>query len=466
LGDLGEQPLTSEIYPLEWYRETPLGPLPEEWKTVQIEDIAEVKGGKRLPKGHKFSDQPTPYPYIRVVDFKNNSIDLSNLRFLHSEDRKAIQRYTISCKDLYISIAGTIGLVGLVPQKIDGANLTENAAKIVIKDEKRVDQRYLVYFLASHIGQTEISQRTTKTSQPKLALTRIKQIPVILPPLLEQQGIAHVLSTVQKAIQTSEKVIEASRELKRSLMNHLFTYGPVPVDEAEQVKLQSTEMGLIPKEWLLCTLEDLKASEKRAIVSGPFGSNIGKRFFVEKGVPLIRGNNLTKGKVQFVEEGFVFVTEEKAQELSGCTALPSDLVFTAAGTIGQVGIIPNKPLYEKYIISNKQLRARVDRSRVLPMFLFYWFAHNRMQDFIAGQRRGSSIPVINLGILRKLPVGLPDLTTQERIVHDLLATDYKIASEENRLESSKLLFKTLLHNLMTGKVRVKDLDLSTVKEMM
>jgi type I restriction enzyme S subunit len=98
--------------------------------------------------------------------------------------------------------------------------------------------------------------------------------------------------------------------------------------------------------WPLAKFEEVALPVKGAIVSGPFGSNIGSRFFVEEGVPVIRGNNLTFGQRRFIDDGFVYLTEEKAQEFRNCEAVAADLIFTAAGTIGQVGIIPQDARFE------------------------------------------------------------------------------------------------------------------------
>ena len=204
-------------------KETEIGLVPEHWDMSRIGEVAFVKGGKRLPKGHNFSEHPTRYPYIRVVDFKNGSVDKANLKFLTPQDYEAIKRYTISSRDVYISIAGTIGLVGIVPLELDGANLTENAAKIVFKDQNQIDQRFVVYFLSSKSGQEQISMRTTKTSQPKLALARIKQIPIPLPPLSEQIEIACILDKVDKKIQTEEARKQALDALFKTLLHHLMT---------------------------------------------------------------------------------------------------------------------------------------------------------------------------------------------------------------------------------------------------
>jgi type I restriction enzyme S subunit len=197
--------------------------------------------------------------------------------------------------------------------------------------------------------------------------------------------------------------------------------------------------------WPIAKLESVALSQKGAIVSGPFGSNIGSRFFVEKGVPVIRGNNLTFGDRRFVDDGFVFLTEQKAQEFRNCEAIANDLIFTAAGTIGQVGIIPSDSRFDRYIISNKQLRVRCDRDKVSPMFLFLWFTTNEMKQQIVGRNTGCSIPLINLGILRGLPIPLPPLTTQVRIADAISAYDDLIENNRRRMalleESARLLYR-------------------------
>ncbi len=204
-------------------KETEIGLLPEHWEVVRLGEVADIKGGKRLPKGHKLSDRPTPYPYIRVVDFKDGSVDKTNLKYLTPQDYENIKQYTISSRDVYISIAGTIGLVGIVPPELDGANLTENAAKIVLRDQAKVDPHFLVYFLASEIGQEQILIRTTKTSQPKLALARIRQIPIPYPSAGEQQEIARILKVVDKKLQAEEARKQGLEELFKTLLHNLMT---------------------------------------------------------------------------------------------------------------------------------------------------------------------------------------------------------------------------------------------------
>ncbi len=182
----------------------------------------------------------------------------------------------------------------------------------------------------------------------------------------------------------------------------------------------------LPDGWSWKTIEEVQESPKGATITGPFGSSIGKKFFVEKGVPVIRGNNLSLGMTPFIDDGFVYVSEEKADELKRYKSIADDLLFTAAGTIGQVGIIPKKSKYDEYIISNKQLRARLDTTVVDPTYAYYWFSSKPMVEYIKRQDTGSTIPLINLGVLRSLPLPVPPLDVQVRIRRILKSFDKKI----------------------------------------
>jgi len=191
-----------------------------------IGDIGVVKGGKRLPKGHAFASAETPYPYIRVVDLADGSVRTTDLRYLEPEDQARISRYVITQDDVYISIAGTIGLVGVIPAALDGANLTENAARIVIKDRTKIGNHFLAWYLRSPMGQAEIRVRTTKTSQPKLALMRIKDIPIPFPPLEEQQRTVQILSTIHGFCEAVRREVEALDKVFHATMKSLLEPTP------------------------------------------------------------------------------------------------------------------------------------------------------------------------------------------------------------------------------------------------
>lgn len=191
-------------------------------KIKKIGDFCKVKGGKRLPKGELLLEQPTAHPYIRIVDFEHGSINLKHIKYLSDEIFGHIRRYTISKDDIYISIAGTIGMVGIIPDSLDGANLTENAAKIVLKKEL-ANIKYIYYFLSSTLGQKQIKDLTVQTSQPKLALNKIEAINIPLPTAQEQSKIVKILSAVDDKILIYKKIRDNLAQLKKGLMGDLLS---------------------------------------------------------------------------------------------------------------------------------------------------------------------------------------------------------------------------------------------------
>lgn len=205
---------------------------------------------------------------------------------------------------------------------------------------------------------------------------------------------------------------------------------------------KQTDVGEIPTEWEFLTVNDIKDNRRKAIISGPFGSNISSKFFVETGIPVIRGNNLTTNLTRFIDKDFVFITDEKANELN-TWAIKDDLIFTAAGTLGQVGIIESNSKYEKYIISNKQLRLTVDNNKIRPLFAYYWFSSPKMVKMIEQWNTGSTIPLINLSVLRDLPVVLPPITEQDVILSILSPIDLKITQIEQMNSTLESIGKTI-----------------------
>lgn len=188
---------------------------PPGWVGVHINDVAVVQGGKRLPNGAVFSETPTPHVYIRVTDMKDGTISEDRLKYISPAVQREIARYIINKEDLYITIAGTIGDVGVVPESLDGHNLTENAAKIVFRD---FDRRFFQLALMSDFVQAQFLEKTKQMAQPKLALKRIAGAKFYLPPLAEQRRIVAKVDQLMALVDQLETQLTASRATAAKLM--------------------------------------------------------------------------------------------------------------------------------------------------------------------------------------------------------------------------------------------------------
>ena len=174
--------------------------IPDSWEWVRLGELVDVKGGKRVPKGSQLKDIQDYKPYIRVSDMKHGTINTSKLKYATKSIYEQIHNYFISSEDIYFSIAGTIGKVGEIPQFLDGALLTENASKLVLFDDNKIKKDYLIIVLGSELIKLQHRKVLSRVTQPKLALSKLKNTIIPFPPLSEQNLITKKIRTITKLL--------------------------------------------------------------------------------------------------------------------------------------------------------------------------------------------------------------------------------------------------------------------------
>lgn len=210
-------------------------------------------------------------------------------------------------------------------------------------------------------------------------------------------------------------------------------------------------------EWREVTVGAIATRQRNGLAGGPFGSRLVTADYLSAGVPVIRGQNMG---ARWVGGDFVFVSEAKAESLSANTARPGDLVFTQRGTLGQVSIVPEVP-YDRYVISQSQMKVTVNIDAVDVVFLYYLFSGDAQQDYIRQNAIQTGVPHTNLGILRDTRILIPPLREQRAIAQILGTLDDKI--ELNRRTSETLdsmaqgLFRSWLKDLRGERVAVSQL---------
>ncbi|TMX42118.1 restriction endonuclease [Vibrio rotiferianus] len=166
-------------------------------------------------------------------------------------------------------------------------------------------------------------------------------------------------------------------------------------------------------EWKTVCIDQIKSPQKYSCVGGPFGSSLSRKHYVDSGVPVIRGVNLS-GDI-FSESEFVFVSPEKSQELQRNMAFRGDLVFTQRGTLGQVALIPENSDYECYVVSQSQMKLTVDPTKADPYFIYSYFRSKEAKTVIEKSAIVGGVPHINLGILKDFKLRLPSLSVQQAV---------------------------------------------------
>jgi type I restriction enzyme S subunit len=203
-------PITDEETPFE---------LPVGWAWCQLDELVTIRGGKRVSNGYQLLTVPTEFVYIRVSDMKDGSIDDSDLRYLDPQMRSAISRYIVTKNDIYMTIVGaTIGKCGLVPERFDGMNLTENAARLT---PHLVSKDYLFRLLGSEFCQEQFLGKTKQVGVQKMALNRLAGTLISLPPLAEQSRIVARVTALRRLCADLRQRLKAAQATQSHLAQAL-----------------------------------------------------------------------------------------------------------------------------------------------------------------------------------------------------------------------------------------------------
>ena len=193
------------------------------WNSGIVSDYYDVKGGKRIPKGMGYADEVTSHPYLRATDMKNETILDDDIHYINEEVFEHIKRYIVKGGDIYLTNVGVnLGMAGVIPDKYNGANLTENAVKLMPKTKKIINGVFLAHYINSPGIQDYINARKMSVGVPKLAIFRIETLPLLIPPIELQNQFAAFVAEVDKSKVAVQKALDETQTLFDSLMQEYF----------------------------------------------------------------------------------------------------------------------------------------------------------------------------------------------------------------------------------------------------
>lgn len=292
-----------------------------------------------------------------------------------------------------------------------------------------IDHRYLAYFLNSPEGRAEVAKRAKGSTRQRVNLSTLKEIPIPLAPIGEQQRIAALLDQadeLRRKRRVSLKTIEALRE---SLFRSTFV-------DAEAHDWPSVEVGSLS--------EDIR--------TGPFGSQLLHSEFVDSGIAVLGIDNAVQNEFTWSERRYI--TEHKYRSLARYTVRPGDLIITIMGTCGRCAIVPdNIPV----AINTKHLCCiTLDRRRVTPSFLHAAFLmHPDIRKQLGVHAKGAVMPGLNMGIVKSLKLRLPPLELQEAFGRQLRQLASLRGSQREHLAQLDALFAALQHRAFRGELTAK-----------
>ena len=391
------------------------GRYPADWKIDRIDAVFEIQQGKQVSKKNRVGENQRPF--LRTKNVFWNRLDLTELDQMHFTEAEE-SRLALRPDDLLVCEGGSIGRAALWRSEIRDCYY-QNHLHRLRSSNGRVDSQFAVYWFwyAFELGQLYFG-RGNVTTIPNLSRSKLAELPIVLPLLPEQKKIAHVLSTVQRAIEAQERIIQTTTELKKALMHKLFTEG------ARGEPQKQTEIGLIPESWEVVPFEKFVVLQR--------GYDLRKQDFRDGTVPVI-------GATQIIGHH------------------DTAIVKGPGVTVVRSGSSAGKPLFisEDFWPHNVVLFVRNFHGNV-PKFVYYKIQSLDLTQY----RQGVAVPTLNRNTFRSIQTALPPREEQEQIADTLDSVETKSQVAARKKTALRELFRTLLHELMTVKIRVQNFELS------
>lgn len=423
----------------EKFKMTALGPLPFEWEVAKLGNLVKSTKGKK-PHNMAQVTLSNSLPYLTAVYFRTGqathfvSLDVNASLVLVENNDVVFIWDGSNAGDVFTGLKGV---------------LASTMVKIAPEDSDTLDKKYLFYFLKNRFNL--FNSTTTGSTIPHVNKKVFQDLSVPVPPLPEQKKIAYFLSTVQTAIEKTDAIIKATRELKKSLMKHLFTYGSVSIAEAEKVPLKEAEIAMVSEAWSVKTLEEsVESIEYGYSISIPSEENM-------YGVPIISTADITKdGSILYNQVRRINPPKRLAERL---LLRDGDLLFNwrnAPALVGKTAIYEEQS--QRHIYASFIMRIRTDGSLSNSFLCYLLNYYRQIGVFLKLARRAVNQANYNRNEISVLRVPLPPSAVQQKTADILSGADRRTEVEENKKKALEALFKTLVSNLMTGKIRVNSLE--------
>jgi type I restriction enzyme, S subunit len=437
------------------YRSEP--EIPADWRVESIENLIVDIGDGGTPPRADPSNFGGGIAWAVIEDLRK---DITSTRETLSARGVASSNAKVwPVQSVVVSTGATIGRVGVARVPL----ATKQGITGIIPNKKVIFADYLAAVLM--MGTNVLERFSQGSTFKEIRPPTLKKLRLRVPKVDEQSRIAAVLDAVDEAIAKTEAVIAKLRQVRAGLLHDLLTRGLAqngqlrdPIAHPEQ--FQDSPLGRMPREWRVCGVLDVAPPERQAILTGPFGAQLGQKDFVNQGVPVLRIGNVQAGYIDWSDTQFV--TRTKAIELKRYSVIPGDLLFARQGaTTGRNALADERA--KGALINYHIIRVATDRRQCEPIFLHALFnAESASRQINRDKGRGTR-EGINTEQISSLRFALPSIDEQRLAVAALSRHDEQTSVEEAGLAKLQHLKSGLMTDLLTGGVRVPELDIARNK---
>jgi len=407
--------------------------LPDGWAIKRLDEFCE-----RVTDGTHDSPKRKPVG-IRLITSKNlkdGKIDLSNTYFISLQDFIEIEkRSKVDIGDVIFGMIGTIGNPVIV-RDLSTPFAIKNVALFKLGgDFNRAS--WIFYYLSSCEFKSRIDKSLTGNAQKFIGLGFLREFTIPEPPQNEIKKIAKILTSVDEVIEATESQINKLKDLKKGMMSELLTKG------IGHTEFKDSAVGRIPMEWEIKVCSEVCKEIVVGIVIKP------SQYYQETGIPALRSANVREVGLNLND--VKYISSEANNKLVKSRLNFGDILTVRTGYPGTSAVVT-----QNYVDCNCiDLVISRPLSIVNSYFYCYWINSDFGKKEILKLQGGLAQQHFNVGDMKKLAIALPSISEQKKIVSTLTSIDTNIEQKQTKLIQTKNLKKSLMADLLTGRVRVK-----------
>lgn len=416
--------------------QTEIGTIAPDWKVVQLKDVAEKPQYGLTAKSVNLGDTK----FLRITDITDYGVNWDTVPYCVAPKKK-IDACRLKTGDIvFARIGATTGKSFMIREPPDAVFASY---LIRVRAGEELHPGFLIQFFQSQGYWQQVDANKHTNVKKGVNGSILSELLLPLPPLPEQKKIAHILSTVQQAIEAQERIIQTTTELKKALMHKLFTEG------LRNEPRKQTEIGLVPESWELVPISDLFETQLGKMLSQK--AKIG-----DSPKPYLRNKNVQWGRIDtndLLKMDFNEREEEKFRLRNG------DLLICEGGEVGRAALWNGSVTECYYQKALHRLRPKTDQ--ISNEFMVHWMMFAFLLTNTYGMT-GTRTTIAHLPEIKLKPllVPIPSPSEQTEIVIALETADRKIEKHQRKHNSLQDLFRTLLHELMTARTRVHPLEIT------
>jgi type I restriction enzyme S subunit len=449
----------------------------QEWETLALAEapleIIDGDRGVNYPKQDDFAASGHCL-FLNTGNVTTTGFNFSDCSFITQEKDAALRKGKLHRRDVVLTTRGTVGNVAFFDDSIPFDNVRINSGMVLLRaDQSKLWPQFLYQFVRSPNFCGQVAALSTGSAQPQLPIRDIRRVVIPLPTLAEQKAIAAVLGALDDKIELNRRMNATLDAIARALFQSWFgDFDPVRakldgrqpagLDPATAAlfpnEFEDSELGPIPKDWEVRTIEQLA----ERVAMGPFGSDIKVSTFVPKGIPVVSGQHL-RG-ILLDDSEFNFVTVEHADRLKRSNVQRGDVIFTHAGSVGQVAYIPETSRYQRYIISQRQFYMRCNHSVISPFYIASYFKTPEGQHRLLANTSSTGVPSISQPVtyLRRLQMVVPPPALLKIFDATVSGIHLKMADNDQQTRTLTTLRDTLLPKLLGGRFDLSNITRKSI----